>query len=74
MPTGFDIPKIVCAGALGMENGKIPDSSIMASSRYNQWWGPERGRLNEQKEGIGRISLCSHHHPYHRHRHSCHHH
>ena len=48
---GFDIPKIVCASPLGMENGKIPDSAIVASSRHNQYWGPERGRLNEKKEG-----------------------
>lgn len=51
--TGFEIPKIVCASALGMENDKIPDSAIVASSRYNQWWGPERGRLNEKPEGNG---------------------
>ena len=48
---GFEIPKVVCASPLGMENGKIPDSAIVASSRYNQYWGPERGRLNEQKDG-----------------------
>ena len=48
---GFDIPKIVCASPLGMENGKIPDSAIVASSRHNQYWGPERGRLNEKTEG-----------------------
>ena len=51
LATGFEIPKIVCAAALGMENGKIPNSAIVASSRYNQYWGPERGRLNEKKEG-----------------------
>lgn len=48
---GFDIPEVVCASTLGMENGKIPDSAIVASSRYNQYWGPERGRLNEDTEG-----------------------
>ncbi|XP_078346313.1 uncharacterized protein LOC144631689 isoform X2 [Oculina patagonica] len=48
---GFEIPKIVCASALGMENGKIPDSAIVASSRYNQWWGPELARLNKKPEG-----------------------
>ena len=51
MPIGFDIPKIECASPLGMENGQIPDSAIVASSRYNQYWGPERGRLNEKPEG-----------------------
>lgn len=49
--TGVEAPKIECFSALGMENGAIPDSAIVASSRYNQWWGPERGRLNEKKEG-----------------------
>ena len=49
---GFKPPVIVCASALGMENGHIPDTAITASSRYNQWWGPERARLNMQKEGI----------------------
>ncbi|KAL9955598.1 hypothetical protein ACROYT_G036941 [Oculina patagonica] len=49
--SGFDIPEVVCASTLGMENGKIPDSAIVASSRYNQYWGPERGRLNEDTEG-----------------------
>ena len=48
---GFRPPIIVCASALGMENGKIPDTAIVASSRYNQYWGPERGRLNEKKDG-----------------------
>ena len=49
--SGFEPPKIVCASALGIENGKIPDSAMVASSRHNQYWGPERGRLNEQTEG-----------------------
>ena len=61
-PSGFDIPKIECASALGMENGKIPDSAIVASSRYNQYWGPERGRLNEKTDGrcalIDRLTVC----------------
>ena len=46
--TGFGIPEIVCASPLGMENGTIPDSAIVASSRYSQDWGPERGRLNNE--------------------------
>ena len=57
LATGFEIPKIVCTAVLGMENGKIPDSAIVASSRYNQYWGPERGRLNEKKEGIRGFSV-----------------
>lgn len=52
MLTGFEVPDIVCASALGMESGKIPDSAFVASSRYNQYWGPERGRLNEKKKGM----------------------
>ena len=60
LPTGFEIPKIVCASPLGMENGKIPDSAIVASTRYNQWWGPERGRLNEKKEGnVFCLRMCT---------------
>ena len=31
-----------------MENRKIPDSAIVASSRYSTYYGPERGRLNKQ--------------------------
>ena len=34
-----------------MENGHIPDLSIVASSRYNQFSGPERGRFNLQQNG-----------------------
>jgi len=42
-----EIPETVCASPLGMENGMIPDSAIVASSRrYNH--GPEQGRLNNQ--------------------------
>ncbi|XP_020615959.1 venom prothrombin activator omicarin-C non-catalytic subunit-like [Orbicella faveolata] len=44
-----EIPETVCASPLGMENGKIPDSAIVASSRYSyssDYYGPERGRLN----------------------------
>ncbi|XP_029202215.2 uncharacterized protein LOC114966489 [Acropora millepora] len=49
--SGFQIPKILCASPLGMESGKIADSALVASSRYNQYWGPERGRLYQQNEG-----------------------
>lgn len=49
--TGFQIPKILCASPLGMESGKIADSALVASSRYNQYWGPEQGRLYQQNEG-----------------------
>jgi len=43
-----EIPEIVCASPLGMENGKIPDSAIVASSRYSIYHGPEQGRLYNQ--------------------------
>jgi len=45
-----EIPETVCASPLGMENGKIPDSAIVASSRYrhSRYYGPEQGRLNNQ--------------------------
>ncbi|XP_078348538.1 uncharacterized protein LOC144633566 [Oculina patagonica] len=45
---GFKIPEIACASPLGMENGKIPDSAIVASSRLSEDLGPEQGRLNNK--------------------------
>ena len=48
---GLEIPEIVCASPLGMENGRIPNSSIVASSRLDEYHGPERGRLNKKPEG-----------------------
>ena len=48
---GIEIPEIECASPLGMENRTIPDSSIVASSRLDEYRGPERGRLNEKPEG-----------------------
>ena len=47
----MEIPEKVCALPLGMENKKIPDSAIVASSRYSYRsdnYGPARGRLNNQ--------------------------
>ena len=43
-----------------MENGRIPDLSIVASSRYTQYNGPERGRLNLQQNGNSgsTVQLC----------------
>ena len=49
--TGFDIPKTNCNTPLGMESGQIPDSALAASSRFNQFRGPERGRLFMQNKG-----------------------
>ncbi|XP_068671097.1 uncharacterized protein [Montipora foliosa] len=48
---GFEIPDVGCTSPLGMEKGTIPDSAIVASSRYNQYAGPERARLNLPKQG-----------------------
>ena len=48
---GFEHPKVVCVTPLGIENGQIPDSSIVASSQYNQYYGPERARLRLVTEG-----------------------
>lgn len=49
--SGFDPPKIVCAGALGMESGEIPSSALKSSSDYNQYFGAVRSRLNENQDG-----------------------
>jgi len=43
-----EFPETVCVSPLGMENGKIPDFAIVASSRYSINDGPEQGRLNNQ--------------------------
>lgn len=37
--------------ALGLENGQIPSSSMVSSSQYNQYYGPERARLRLVTEG-----------------------
>ena len=48
---GFTPPVIKCRDPLGIESGKIPSTAIVASSMYNQYWGPGRGRLRTVKEG-----------------------
>ena len=48
---GFTPPEIKCADPLGIENGKIPNSAMTASSEYNQYSEAERGRLNEMIDG-----------------------
>ena len=48
---GFTPPVIKCRDPLGIESGKIPSTAIVASSMYNQYWGPDRGRLRTVKEG-----------------------
>ena len=34
-----------------MKNGKIPDSAITATTMLNQYYGPDRARLDQPKEG-----------------------
>ncbi|XP_068739041.1 uncharacterized protein, partial [Montipora capricornis] len=48
---GFSPPNIVCVDPLGIENKQIPDSALKSSSDYNQYFGAQRSRLNEQREG-----------------------
>ena len=48
---GFTPPEIKCKDPLGIESKKIPATSIVASSQYNQYWGPDRGRLRTVIEG-----------------------
>ena len=48
---GFGNPKVVCVTPLGLENGQIPDSAIVASSQHNQYYGPERARLRKVTRG-----------------------
>jgi hypothetical protein len=47
IPKGFPTPKPpVCLEALGMQNGRIPDSAIMASTEYNAASKAINGRLH----------------------------
>ena len=48
---GFAPPVIKCKDPLGIESGKIPSTAIVASSMYNQYYGPDRGRLRTVAEG-----------------------
>ena len=38
-----------CDSDLGMEDGRIPDSSITASSEWDHYHGPRYARLNHQQ-------------------------
>lgn len=49
--SGFEPPKLECQAELGMSSGKIPNSAITATTSYNQYYGPERARLNTVKSG-----------------------
>ena len=48
---GFEHPKLECQSELGMKSGNIPNSAISATSSWNQYYGPERARLNTVKSG-----------------------
>ena len=49
---GFEPPKIDCASPFGVEfPHKLPNSAMTSSSQYNQYWGPERGRIRNKNEG-----------------------
>ena len=48
---GFEPPKMECRSELGMKSGKIPDSSITATTIYSQSYTPERARLDTMKSG-----------------------
>ena len=48
---GFEPPKLECQSELGMKNGKIPDSAITATTMLNQYYGPDRARLGQLREG-----------------------
>ena len=51
---GFSAPKPQsCMAGLGLENGNIPDSAIIASSFYNSYYRPDQGRLQAQYESGG---------------------
>ena len=44
---GFPIPKVPpCQVQLGMQNGKLPNSALSASSQLNSYYGPENARLH----------------------------
>ena len=48
---GFTPPQIKCQDPLGIESGTVPSTAIAASSQYNPYYGPDRGRLRKQAEG-----------------------
>lgn len=48
---GFTPPEIKCRNPLGIESGKIPSTAIVASTMYNQYYGPDRSRLRTVREG-----------------------
>ena len=49
---------IACSDPLGMENRKITDGQITASTEYNAIHGATNGRLNF-KAGGGKMTVCT---------------
>ena len=50
---GFAVPPIpTCENDLGLENMKIPDSAMLASSETNANWGARNARLNVVHPGL----------------------
>ena len=43
----------------GLEDRRIPDSALSASSRWDEYHGPHRGRLNTQRQGRYRGAWAS---------------
>ena len=48
----FSLPACKDPKALGMQRGKIPDSRITDSSKWDRNWGPRYGRLHGNKSWI----------------------
>ncbi|XP_078347947.1 lactadherin-like [Oculina patagonica] len=49
---GFPIPEVpACQIPLGMQNGKLPNSALSASSQYNAHLKPKNARLHFHREG-----------------------
>ncbi|XP_033838309.1 neuropilin-1a-like [Periophthalmus magnuspinnatus] len=51
LPLGHESSDFSCLEPLGMESGDIGSDRIVASSKYNQNWSPERSRLNYRENG-----------------------
>ena len=48
---GFTPPHIACRSALGLQDRRLSDNKITASSQWNAFHGPERSRLHTHKTG-----------------------
>lgn len=50
---GFDVPTVpTCEYDVGLENMKIPDSAMLASTEHNANWGARNARLNVVHPGL----------------------